>query len=88
MIGFADFAQEEAFESGHTLAIIGAHLGEEPVRFTAAASAAITDGGGSIGQVAQAGSGAGGELPGLEDEAGVEEVLDLVTRATGAGGIS
>ena len=77
-VGFADFAEEEAFEAGDALAIVGAHLGEEPVGFAAAASAAVADGGGAVGLIAEAGGGAGGELPGLEDDAGADEVQELV----------
>lgn len=86
-IGFADFAQQEAFESGDTLAIVSAHLGDEPVRFATAAGAAVTDSGGAVREVTQAGGRAGGQLPGVEDEAGLKEIFDLVARATGGGGI-
>ena len=41
-VGLADFAQKEAFETGAALTIVGAHLSEEPMRFSPAASAAIT----------------------------------------------
>jgi len=86
-IGFADFAEEEALEARVALAIVSAHLGEEPEGFAAAAGAAVADGGGAVVLVAEAGGGAGGELFGLEDEAGIEEVADLVRRAlSGAGG--
>lgn len=85
-IGFADFAQQEAFESGDTLAIVSADLSDEPMGFAAASSAAVADGRGAIGRIAAAGGGTGGELPGLEDEAGPQEILDLVARATSGGG--
>ncbi len=86
-IGFADFAQQKAFESGDTLAIVRADLGDEPMGFTAAPSAAVTDSGRAVGQIAATRGGAGGKLPGLEDEAGAQEILDLVAGATGGGGI-
>ena len=85
-VGFADFAEEEAFEAGDALAVIGAHLGEEPVGFAAAAGAAVADGRGAVGQVAEAGGGAGGELPGLEDDAGADEVLHLILGTAGRAG--
>jgi hypothetical protein len=42
-VGFADFTDQETFKARVTLAIVGAHLGEEPVRFATATSAAVTD---------------------------------------------
>ena len=42
-VGFADFAKEQDFEVGETLAIIDADLSEHPIRFAAAASAAVAD---------------------------------------------
>ncbi len=87
-VGFADFAQEEAFEAGEALAIVGAHLGEEPVGFAAAAGAAVADGGGAVGVIAEAGGGAGGELAGLEEDAGADEVLDLVDGTTRSPGVA
>ena len=74
-VGFADCAQQQAFEAGQALAIVDAHLGQQPVRFAAAASAAIADGGGAVGLVAKAGGGAGGELPGLQRDAGTDESI-------------
>ena len=82
-VGLADFAQKETFETGTALTIVGAHLGEEPVGFSAAASAAIADGSGAIGQVAKPGSGAGGELTRLENDPGADKVFHLVGRAPG-----
>lgn len=81
-IGFAHLAEEEAVETGDALAIVGAHLGEQPVGFTAAARAAVTDGGGATRPIAQSGCGTGGELAGLEDEAGGGEVAQLVLGTT------
>jgi len=85
-VGFADFAEEEAVEAREALAIVGAHLGEEPVGFTAAAGTTIADRLGAIGEIAETRGGTGGELAGLEDDAGVEEVLDLIGRASGGSG--
>jgi len=82
-VGLADFAQKEAFEPGAALTIVGADLSEEPVRFAAAASTAIADGGGAIGQVTKPGRGAGGELTRLENDPGADKVLHLVGRAPG-----
>ena len=64
------------------MAVVGAHLGEEPVGFAAAASAAVADGGGAVGAIAEAGGGAGRELPGLEDDAAADEVQELVAGTT------
>ena len=83
-VGFADFAEEEAFEAGPALAIIGAQLGEEPMGFAAAARAAETDGGGADGLIAEAGGGAGRELAGLENDAGPSKVFRLIERTAGA----
>jgi hypothetical protein len=87
-VGLADFAEEETFQPRHALAIINAHLGNEPVGFAAATGTAIADRGGAAGLVAEAGGGAGGELPGLEQDAGPEMIFHLVERAAGgeAGG--
>ena len=85
-VGFADLAQEQALEAGKALAVIGPHLGQEPVRFAAATSAAVADGGGTIGLVTKTGGGAGAELALLEDQASGVEVGDLVLRAAGAFG--
>ena len=74
-VGFADLAQQEAFQAGEALAVVHAHLGEEPEGFAAAAGAAVADGGGAVRAVAEAGGGAGGELLGLEEHAGADEVL-------------
>jgi len=40
-VGFADFAEEQTFQAGHPLTVVGAHLGEEPVGLAATASAAV-----------------------------------------------
>ena len=77
-VGLADLAEEEAFEAGDALAIVGAELGEEPVGFAAAAGAAIADGLGAVGLVAKPGGSAGGELAILQDDTGVGEVEELV----------
>ena len=81
-IGFTDFTEEEAFEAGDALAIVGADLGKQPVGFAAAASAAEADGLGASGQVAEASGGTGGELAGLEEDAGLNEVEQLVPGTT------
>src|SRR5580693_81764 len=87
-VGLADLAQEEAFQTRAALAIINAHLGNKPVGFAAATGTAIADGGGATGLVAEAGGGAGNELPGLEEDTGPEMIFHLVERAAGgeAGG--
>jgi hypothetical protein len=85
-VGFADFAEQEAFEPGHALAIIHAHLGEEPEGFAAAARAAKADGRGTVGQVAEAGRSAGVHLPGLKNDAGADEVLHLIRGTAGEPG--
>ncbi len=87
-IGFGGFPEEEALEAGEPLAIIGADLGEEPVGFAGAASAAVADGGGAAGLIAEAGGGAGSELAGLKENAGADEVLDLIVGTAGRDGVA
>ena len=77
-VGFADFPQQQAFQARHALAVVSAHLGQEPVAFAAAAGAAVADGGGAVRAVAEAGGGGGGELALLQDDAGLDEVVHLV----------
>ena len=77
-VGFADFTEQEAFEAGNALAIIGADLGEEPVGFAAAARAAVADGFGAIRLIAEARGGAGSKLAGLEDNASLGDIEELV----------
>ena len=81
-VRFADFAEQQAFEARHALAVIHAHLGEKPIGFAAAAGAAEADGGGAVGAVTEAGGGAGGKLLGLEEHAGTDEVVHLILRTT------
>ena len=85
-VGLGGLAQEEAFEVGDALAIIQAHLGEHPERFTTATSAAESDGNGAIGKIALTGRATGGELFVLECDSGLEEVFDLRFRAAEAEG--
>lgn len=54
---FAHLAEEEAFQFGNALAIIRAHLRQEPVGLAAATSAAEPDGGGAARPIAAAGGG-------------------------------
>ena len=63
--------------------IIGAHLGEEPVRLPAAAGAAVADGGRTIGTVAQPGGGAGEQLAGLQGDADAGKVFELIGGTAG-----
>ena len=83
-IGFADFSNEEAFEARIALAIIGADLRKEPMGFTAAASAAVTDEGGTFGIVTEAGGSAGLELTGVEADPSAGEVDELIVRTAKA----
>ena len=85
-VGFADFAQEQALEAGEALAVIDAHLGEEPEGFAAAAGAAVADGGGAVGEVAEAGGGAGQRAGGAGERCGPWRSFGLVPGATGADG--
>ena len=82
-IGFAYFAQEEAFEAGDALAIVGADLSEKPMGLAAATRAAEGDGSGTAGLVALARGGGGSELFRLEEDHGAGEVDDLVAGAVG-----
>ena len=76
-------AEEEALEAGETLAIVGAHLSEEPMGLAAAAGTPKADRGGTVREVTEAGSGAGSELFGLKDDAGMDEVEHLLKGAAG-----
>ena len=76
-IGLGGLAQEEALEVWHALAIVEAYLAEHPESFPAATSAAETDFGGAIGQIASVSSAGGGQLFVLKDDPGGEEVFDL-----------
>src|SRR5262249_2016482 len=82
-VGFAHLAEEQALEAGHALAIVGAHLGEEPVAFAAAACAAVADCGWAVGVVAEPGGSARGQLAWLEDEARAHKILHLFGRTSG-----
>jgi hypothetical protein len=50
-VRFADFAQEQAFQAGDALAVVGAELGQQPMRLPAATGAAVAIGGGAVGAV-------------------------------------
>ena len=82
-IGLSDFAEEEAFEARAALAIVGAHLGDEPVRFSTPARAAEADRSRAVRMIAATGGGAGGELARLEDDGFFDEVLHLIGRTSG-----
>ena len=58
--------------------LIGADLGTEPKGFAAAASAAVAEGARAVCNIAESSRGTGVELGGLEDNAGIEEVEELV----------
>jgi len=79
-VGFADFTEEETVEAGDALTVVGPDLGEEPVSFAAAASAAIADGAGAVRIITEPSGRAGRKLPGLEEEAGANKVLHLIAR--------
>ena len=85
-IRFANFSQQEALEAWEALAIVKAHLGDEPIRLAAAAGATEADGGRSAGMVTEARGGAGVELFGMQQSSGIDEVIHLVTRTAGATG--
>jgi hypothetical protein len=87
-IGLAGLAEEQALKAGVTLAIIATHLSQEPMRFSAPASAAIPDGGGTVGQIAEAGGGTGSELARLEEDARANKVLNLIDRTAGSTGVA
>ena len=85
-VGFADFAQEQAFESRPALAIVDAHLGNEPVTFAAGPRPAVADGVWAVFAVARPSGRARGELTGLQDDTRFDEVPELVLRTASAGG--
>src|SRR5678816_3699254 len=53
-VGLAHFAEQQTLETGPALAIVGAHLREQPVTLAPATRTAIANGDGSIGRVAPA----------------------------------
>jgi len=85
-VGLADLAEEQALETRETLAVVQAHLGEEPEGFAAAASAAEADGRGAIREVASAGGGTGFQLARLQYDADAVEILHLIEMAAGGKG--
>lgn len=86
--GAADFAQQQALEAGLALAVVHGDLGEHPVGFAAAASAAVGDLAGAVVVVGGAGGGRGDELARLEDDEGFEHARDEVRRAAGPLGVT
>jgi hypothetical protein len=85
-IGLPDFSQEETFETGETLAIVETHLGDKPEGFASTASAAKSDGSGTVGEIAEAGGGAGLKLARLGQHAGTDEPAGLILGAPGGAG--
>src|SRR5688500_2741609 len=83
-VGLADFAEQEAFEAGVTLAIVTAHLGDEPMTFAAATRAAIAEHGRTFLVIALARDGAGEELAFLKDDSDAGEVEHLIVGTAGA----
>jgi hypothetical protein len=73
-----DFAEEERLQPGETLAVICGQLGEAPVRFPATSRPAKAEISRPVIQVTVPGQSTGLELPGLEDDAGPDEVLELL----------
>src|SRR5262252_5207106 len=79
-VRLAHLAEQETFQSWHALTIVGTHLSEEPVRLATAARAAVADGRGPVGLVAEPRGRGGGELARLQHHTGAEEIADLVPR--------
>ena len=82
-IRFADLAEQKTFQPRHPLAIVRAHLREQPVRFAAAARPAVADRRRPVGLVAEPRRRAGHKLPQLENDARAREVPHLFLRTTG-----
>ena len=82
-VGFADFAQQQAFEARHPLAVIDAHLREEPMRLPTATRATVADGRRPVRRITQPRRGRRRELAGLQDAVGAFEVGHLRFGAAG-----
>src|SRR5688572_24188636 len=80
-VRLAHFSEQQALEARPALAIIGAHLREQPVAFAAAACAAITNGDLPVGEVAPARGRAGFKLARLKRDPRAKEVDGLVLGA-------
>ena len=78
----ADLAEQKTFQARHTLAIVHAHLREQPMRFAAAASTAVTDGRRPVRAVTKPRRRARRELARLQHDARADEVVHLSTRAS------
>ena len=85
-VGFAYLAEQETFEPGKALTIVETELGEEPEGLTAAACAAEADGSWAVGMVTEPGGSAGGELAGLKQDPGANEIVGLFKRTAGEPG--
>jgi hypothetical protein len=78
-----DLAEQQTFQPGHTLPIIGADLGKQPMRLATAAGATVTDRSRPARTIAQPRRGTGKELARLQDETRLEKTLDLISWAAG-----
>ncbi len=83
-VRLADLAQQQTFQTRHALAIIRAHLREQPMRFAAAASAAVANRHRPVRCIAQPRRRRRGQLPRLQNHVGAGEAVHLRFRATSA----
>ena len=74
MFALPNFAQQQTLQSRHALAIIRAHLREQPMRLPAATCATVADGRRPIRAVAGPRRGAGHELSLLENDLGAQKL--------------
>ena len=76
-----DFPQQQTFQHWHALTFIRAHLRQQPMRLPATPGATVADRRRPIRRIAQPRGGTGQQLARLQNDAGGEEVLDLIGRA-------
>ena len=79
-VRLADLAQQQAFQPRHALAIVHAHLAEQPMRLPTAPGATIADRCGPVGVVAQPRRRTGHKLALLQDHVSLLKAVHLVFR--------
>ncbi len=83
-VRLADLAEQQTFQARHALAIIRPHLRQQPVRFAAAASAAVANCHRPVRCIAQPRRSRRGQLPFLQNHVGAGKAIHLPFRTTGA----
>ena len=83
-VRLADLAQQQTFQPRHALAIIRPHLREQPMRFAAAARAAVANCHRPVRCVAQPRRSGRGQLPRLQNHIGGGKPVHLALRTARA----